>query len=243
MYIVSAEPEVAEYDELQDGLFGDLVRGLTEIPPIPYDLRRYDVAITRAEARDEGKKVFLFWLREQLGIRDEVVWRSGRFACGEAPDLFFLNWPTPDDFELGEADLEYLRADRLVTINQAAARQVCDDCPLRSMCLARNITGWRASYAERGAIDTGVEDPEFNNEPTGKSTATIKIVPSEEHVVGGWGLLARTTIANRYTELRRAFEGGCREEREKEPIGTGGMDAAEREHYISEARQLKVREW
>lgn len=240
---VATEPEAVQDYDLRDGLFSDLLEGLTKIPPIPDDVRPYDVAITRAEARDEGKKVFLLWLREQLGIRDDGAWRSARLACSEDPELFVLNWPEPEDYALGYDDLEYMRADRLATINQAKARRVCDDCPVRSMCLARNITHWRAGYASASPIDTGVDDPETVSATVSRSKGTIKIIRSEDQVVGGWGLLARTTIANRYTELRRAFEGGIREEKGETKIGAGRMNASERERYVEEARTFQIREW
>jgi hypothetical protein len=118
-----------------------------------------------------------------------------------------------------------------VQIKMAREKKICATCPARKICLAS------ACMSSDRVIDTGIPDPD-------RAGATIRILPYENYVQGGWGPRARAAIMNSWTKLRRSYERGIAEEqagvRRNERTG---MPADIRDQYEEQARALTPKEW
>ena len=180
------EGRLAEYDGLFSEIIREVIESENDVPQIPEALLRYSRAITNEQIRLEASAVFLIWLggrrRAMHGDRFASDGIASAVPCEEAAviEAFLPDFPYAEDFVDGTRDLRYRKQHAVAEIEMALAKQVCSTkCPLRIQCLARSIKA------------------------DGDYPQPMEIEPWS--VSGGWGAVARESIARRFHELRRDY--------------------------------------
>lgn len=133
------------------------------------------------EATRLAEMVFGTWLHYDK--RDEVVPppASPMTPCASNPDLFYQDWPEPDEYEDGEEDVQYQTEVMIQQANVFQAKSLCNGsaerpaCPFRELCLASAV----------------VQESNSVNEHYG--------------VWGGQGEGSRQRIARKFLQLRRDY--------------------------------------
>lgn len=157
-----------EFDE--SPLF-DVDLSLDELFVVPTELQEFDRGITDDEIEVNGRAAFVGWLTARL--KNQLVTTPAppfTTACEEEatmPDAnlamfgeikvranFFPEHPDPEDFQDGEANLEYRRQVHNADLGTAYAKIACDSCPIRKECLTSSIVNFE-EYGVWGGWSAG----------------------------------------------------------------------------------------
>lgn len=179
---------LAEYEEglFQGIMVGVLVAENDGVPPMPERLRPYSTSATNEQINRDASAVFAIWLRgrhhETTGARFTSSGTASSVPCASASviDAFLPDYPYAEDFVDGADDLLYRLQYATAEREMATAKEVCiTECPLRIQCLARSVKA-DGDYPQAMDVEPWV-------------------------VAGGWGPVARASIARRFHELRRNY--------------------------------------
>ena len=181
------EGRLAEYEGLFSEIMSGVIEAENEVPRMPASLLAYSGTITNVQINADATAVFLVWLRRRLqAVRGERFTSDGiamTVPCGDADviEAFLPNHPYVEDFpEKGAEDIDFRTRYVEAEIDMAVAKQVCaTECSIRIQCLAWSVKA-DGDYPQAMDVEPWV-------------------------VAGGWGPVARESIARRFHEMRRDY--------------------------------------
>lgn len=134
--------------DTEDDLFASIFEALT----VPRHLQQFDVKVTDEDVRNLGEECFLRWLHYNLKGKQVPVRKSAIPTACEKPETveeyipgesvettFFPDHPEAEDYVLGTADMDYIKAVHVAKIQTLISQRACSSCHISKTCLDLSI--------------------------------------------------------------------------------------------------------